>query len=314
MTGRSAGEDQLGRLADGLRVDRGLAGGSRAGRRVVGPVPLHRRAAGSCGSTMSLGTSMSTGPGPAGGGDVERLADDPGDVLAASVTRKLCLVTGSVMPVVSHSWKASVPMAAVRHLAGDDDHRDRVHVGVAQRRDDVGGRRAAGHHGHAGPAGGVGVALGHVAGALLVAHEDVADRRVDDRVVHGEDAAAREPEDRVDALHLERLDQRLAAVGLHAGSEFHVVSFLGCVAMSGTRCAVRGGSGRWSGRGGGPGARNGSDLPVGRPWAHAEGWSRGRYVSTTRRIAGRNIDDRMPRRARTGNPTSGCLGPRAPSQ
>src|SRR3954465_5609206 len=31
----------------------------------------------------------------------------------ASVTRKLCLVTDWVMPVMSASWNASVPMAAV---------------------------------------------------------------------------------------------------------------------------------------------------------------------------------------------------------
>ena len=29
----------------------------------------------------------------------------------ASVTRSLCLVTDRVIPTVSHSWKASVPMA-----------------------------------------------------------------------------------------------------------------------------------------------------------------------------------------------------------
>ncbi len=45
-----------------------------------------------------------------------------------------------------------------------------------------------------------GVALGHVAGALLVAHEDVADRGVEDRVVHRQDRAAGQAEDRVDAL------------------------------------------------------------------------------------------------------------------
>jgi acetolactate synthase-1/2/3 large subunit len=46
----------------------------------------------------------------------------------------------------------------------------------------------------------VGVALGHVTGALLVAHEDVADRAVEQRVVHRKDEAARQAEDRVDAL------------------------------------------------------------------------------------------------------------------
>ncbi len=30
-----------------------------------------------------------------------------------SLTRKLCLTIGRVMPTVSHSWKASRPMAAV---------------------------------------------------------------------------------------------------------------------------------------------------------------------------------------------------------
>ena len=32
-------------------------------------------------------------------------------ISAASVTRKLCLVTGIVMPRMSASWKASVPIA-----------------------------------------------------------------------------------------------------------------------------------------------------------------------------------------------------------
>jgi len=31
----------------------------------------------------------------------------------ASLTRKLCLTMGRVMPTVSHSWKASSPIAAV---------------------------------------------------------------------------------------------------------------------------------------------------------------------------------------------------------
>jgi len=34
-----------------------------------------------------------------------------------------------VMPVMSHSWKASVPMDAVANLAGDHDEGCRVHVG-----------------------------------------------------------------------------------------------------------------------------------------------------------------------------------------
>ena len=59
-----------------------------------------------------------------------------------------------------------------------------------------------------------------VAGALLVAHEDVADRAVEQRVVHGQDATPREPEDGVDALHLEGLDQCLRSGELHVLGPF----------------------------------------------------------------------------------------------
>ncbi len=65
----------------------------------------------------------------------------------------------------------------------------------------------------------MGEPLRHVARALLVAHEDVADRRVDDGVVHGEDGSAREAEDDLDPLHLEGFDQCLTTVDLrHVGS------------------------------------------------------------------------------------------------
>ena len=62
------------------------------------------------GSTMSLGMSTSTGPGR----PVVAMWKASWMIRGmswASVTRKLCLVTAMVMPVVSHSWKASVPMA-----------------------------------------------------------------------------------------------------------------------------------------------------------------------------------------------------------
>ena len=48
----------------------------------------------------------------AGRGDVEGLADGRGRSWAL-ITSSLCLVTERVMPTVSHSWKASVPIAAV---------------------------------------------------------------------------------------------------------------------------------------------------------------------------------------------------------
>ena len=128
---------------------------------------------------------------------------------SADITSSLCLVHERVMPTVSHSWNASVPIAAVGHLTGDRDHRDRVHVGVHQRGDQVRRGRTGGHHRDAGLARHVGVALGHVAGALLVTHEHVTDRAVHQRVVGGQDAAARVAEDQFDVLVFECSDQRL---------------------------------------------------------------------------------------------------------
>ena len=64
------------------------------------------------GSTMSLGMSTSTGPGRpvVAMWNAWRMASG---MSSARVTSSLCLVTPRVMPTVSHSWNASVPMAGV---------------------------------------------------------------------------------------------------------------------------------------------------------------------------------------------------------
>ncbi len=72
-----------------------------------------------------------------------------------------------------------------------------------------------GHDRYSRPTGRERVSLGHVSRTLLVAHEDVSDRRVDERVVDRQDRAAGQAEHHVDALALEALDQ-----GLGSG-EFH---------------------------------------------------------------------------------------------
>ena len=102
-----------------------------------------------------------------------------------------------------------------RHLPGDADEGDRVHVGIAQRRDDVRRARAARDDRHARPARDVRVTLCHVARPLLVAHEDVADRRVDDGVVYGQDASTGEAEHDLDALGLKAFHEGLCSGQLH---------------------------------------------------------------------------------------------------
>ena len=96
-------------------------------------------------------------------------------------------------------------------LAGDADDRRRVHHR---------GRDAGHHVRRAGPGGRDGdadlpgrarVAVGHVRRALLVAHEDVADRIVEHRVVRRQDRAARIAEDDVHALAHEAVPENLRA-------------------------------------------------------------------------------------------------------
>src|SRR5262249_12995867 len=62
------------------------------------------------------------------------------------------------------------------HLAGDDHHRDRIHVGGGDAGHGVRHARAGGHQRHADVAGRAGVAVGGVHGGLLVAHQNVLDR------------------------------------------------------------------------------------------------------------------------------------------
>ena len=63
-----------------------------------------------CACMADLATSTSTGPGR----PVEAMWNACAMVRgmsSGSVTRKLCLVTGSVMPTMSASWNASVPIS-----------------------------------------------------------------------------------------------------------------------------------------------------------------------------------------------------------
>ena len=90
-------------------------------------------------------------------------------------------------------------------LAGDEDGRDRVHVGVGDRGDQVGGAGAGGGEGDADPARGLGVALGGVAAALLVADLDVLEVGVVERVVERQARPAGDPEYVLDPLGLQGL-------------------------------------------------------------------------------------------------------------
>jgi hypothetical protein len=85
-------------------------------------------------------------------------------------------------------------------------------VGVGDRGHQVGGAGAGGRHADADFAGRLGVTGGGVAGALLVADQDVAHLDgVHQRVVRGKDRTARDAEHGVGADRLERTDEGLGA-------------------------------------------------------------------------------------------------------
>ena len=116
-----------------------------------------------------------------------------------------CLTIGIVMPEMSASWKPSVPISSVRTwpVRNTVGTLSITASAIAVTRLVAPGPARGERHAH--PTGRLRVALGRVAGALLVAALDVADAGVVERVVGGEVGAAGDPEYVLDALGLEAL-------------------------------------------------------------------------------------------------------------
>ena len=208
--GPLGGEDHLDGLADALGV--GVGEHVVAGQVVPGGDVVGEGRTGIAGVDDVLGDVDQHRPGSSRRGQVEGIVDHLGDVGGLGDEE---VVLGD-----RHGDAGGVALlegvgsdGGVGHLTGDCHHRHRVEVGVAQRGDDVGGRGATGDHGHARLAGRVRIPLGHVARTLLVADQDVANRRVDQWVVHGQNGATGKAEHHIDTLTLEGVHQRLAAVG-----------------------------------------------------------------------------------------------------
>ncbi|SHU32967.1 Uncharacterised protein [Mycobacteroides abscessus subsp. abscessus] len=101
---------------------------------------------------------------------------------------------------------------AATHLAGDRHNRDRVHLRVGQRGDQVGGTGAGGGHHDADLAGGMRVTAGGMPGTLLMTHQHVAHLGgVVERVIDGQDRTTGNAEDHFDAELLKRPHYRLRA-------------------------------------------------------------------------------------------------------
>jgi len=99
----------------------------------------------------------------------------------------------------------------VGHGAGDDEHRDRVVIGLRNRRDRVGQARPADQDAHARFAGHARPAVGHEGGTLLMPRGHVAQRRGAESAVQLEGVHAGDPEDRARPHPLDQRDERLTA-------------------------------------------------------------------------------------------------------
>ena len=100
---------------------------------------------------------------------------------------------------------------AARHLADEQDDRRGILHGDVDAGRGIGGAGAARHQADAGLAGELAVAVGHHRRAAFLAADDRPDRRIVQRVEHGQIAFARHAIEALDAVRLQRLDDQLSA-------------------------------------------------------------------------------------------------------
>ena len=127
--------------------------------------------------------------GASGIGDDERFADGARDIFGARDDHVVLGDRhGDAGDVDFLEGVGAEQLAA--DLAGDADDRRRIEHGGGDAGDHVRCAGAGGGHGHADAAAGARVAVGHVRGALFVAHENVVQLGFAERVVDGKNRAA----------------------------------------------------------------------------------------------------------------------------
>mmetsp|Transcript_75033 Transcript_75033/g.176104 ORF Transcript_75033/g.176104 Transcript_75033/m.176104 type:complete len:330 (-) Transcript_75033:4705-5694(-) len=186
--------------------------------RVVGPhLDAVRVAEHSLGKRDILGDVHDDRAGTAGAGDVEGLLQRQ---------RQIAHVLDE--EVVLDDWPRDAHRVALLegiqadrrrgHLARDDDHRDRVHIGRRDAGDGIRDARARGHQGDADLAGRSRKAVGGMDGGLLVAHQHMLDALLlVERVVDVEHRAAGVAPEVAHPFGLQAANEDLGAVELRGG-------------------------------------------------------------------------------------------------
>lgn len=202
--------DEVGGSLDGLLLE--LVGGSRSqvGERVRGDGGLGGDGLSQDGGGDILGQVDQNGAGSARGGNLKGLVDS---------SRELGDVLDHDVPLGARSGDSdNVGLLegvstdnGGQHLAGEDNHGGTVRKSVLHGCDDVGGTGAGGDENDTGLAGGTCVALGHVAGALLVSGEHKVEvLGVVNSVKDGENGTTGVAEDGVDVVSQHHLVEDLS--------------------------------------------------------------------------------------------------------
>ena len=166
---------------------------------------------------MFFGISISTGPGRPLVRDVEGFLHDARDVV--DVGDQIAVLHDRQRHAEEIGFlEGAFADHRLRHLAGDGDQRDGIHVGIGDAGDEIGGAGTAGGHANAGFAGGAGVTFRREGTALLVAGKDGADLGAGER--SGEIPCWRRRDRRkcVRLLRARGLHEDIAT--LHAWTEF----------------------------------------------------------------------------------------------
>ena len=155
-------------------------------------------------------------PRPAAAGDGECFAHD---------VRELCSVAHHVIALGDGHGDARdvnflegvLAHEVFRHVAGDEHHGGRIHVGRGDARGKVGAPRAGGGKAHAHFAGGTGIAVRRVGSALLVRGQDVPDLAAVavKLIINIQNGAAGVAENGIDALFEQAFHQNFCACHLH---------------------------------------------------------------------------------------------------
>lgn len=112
---------------------------------------------------------------------------------------------------VSFLKSIGADQAAV-HLAGDNNHRNGIHVGGGNAGNSIGRTRPGGDQHHTGLAGCSRVPVGRMGGSLFVAHEDMFDLvLVEDGIVNMQHRPTGIAKQNVHALIVQRTNQHLSA-------------------------------------------------------------------------------------------------------